>query len=109
MRDQPTGWFFNDIPRDQLNQPFRSLLPLRIIEVLPELSAPPALGIVPPGTSPKYAPDVRMILADAARQNQPIRVEFIAYAPIPDGGRDMRLKIKTRVPTASIKGAVGPL
>ena len=109
LRDQPTGWFFNDIPRDQLNQPFRSLLPLRIIEVLPELSAPPALAIVPPGTSPKYAPDVRMLLADAAKQNQPIRVEFIAYAPIPDGGRDVRLKIKTRVPTASIEGAVGPL
>jgi hypothetical protein len=112
LRDLPSGWFFSEIPRDQLNLPLRDLLPIRQVEVLKDVNlgavvAPPA-ALAPAIASPKYSLDLNAYLSDAANAVKPMRVELILNEDLPEGARVFRELLRLRVPKTAIEGVFGP-
>ncbi|QEL20067.1 hypothetical protein [Limnoglobus roseus] len=111
LRDQPSGWFFSEIPREQLNLPLRDVLPVRLVEVLPDLDLGPV--VVPPAPllpeveSPKYSLDLRDYLADPATAGKPFRVELVLDGPLPEGALQLRNSLRLSMPTAAMEGVYG--
>jgi hypothetical protein len=111
LRDQPSGWFFSEIPRDQLNLPLRDILPIRQAEVLKDVDfgavvAPPP-PLPPAIASPKYSLDLAAYLADPAAIAKPLRVELILSEPLPDGARVFRELLRLRAPKVAMEGVFG--
>jgi hypothetical protein len=111
LRDQPSGWFFSEIPRDQLNLPLRDLLPIRLVEVLKDVdlgtAVPPPAPLPEAIASPKYSLDLRSYLADPATAAKPIRAELVMNAEQPEGARALRELLRLRVPSAAMEGVYG--
>lgn len=111
LRDQPSGWFFSEIPREQLNLPLRDIMPVRLIEVLPDLAAGPVVAPVAPLpeaiASPKYSLDLRTYLADPATAGKPLRVELVLDGALPEGALELRNLLRLRLPTAAMEGVYG--
>src|SRR5579883_464253 len=106
LRDQPGGWFLADIPRDRLPLPVRSVLPVRTVEVLPEVEGlTPQLA--PASVVGKLTPDLRAALADPAAQGKPIRVEAILELPLGTAAPEFRARIRNSLPGAAVEGIVG--
>lgn len=111
LRDQPSGWFFSEIPREQLNLPLRDILPIRQVEVLPDLDPGPVVPPVAPLpeaiASPKYSLDLRTYLADPAAAGKPFRVELVLDGALPDGAIELRNLLRLRLPSAAMEGVYG--
>ncbi len=111
LRDLPSGWFFSEIPRDELNLPMRDILPIRLVEVLKPVDPGPAvpdLQPLPPAiASPKYEANLVSHLTDPAKAMQPMTVELLTGAPIPEGALSFRQMLRMRVPKAAIEGVFG--
>ena len=85
----------------------RTLVPVRLVEVLPE-PAEPTPAFQPPGLAPdKLSDGLRAIVSDPARQGDPVRVEVVLAAPPEAGGRDLRFRFQSQVGGASLEGIVG--
>ena len=107
LRGQPTGWFLATVPPAYLPSPLRTLVPVRLVEVLPE-PAVPTPAFQPPGLAPdKLTDDLRAIVSDPARQADPIRVDVILATPPAAGGRELRFRLQSQVSGASLEGIVG--
>jgi hypothetical protein len=75
LRSLPKGWFLGDTDRTSLPTPLKNVLPLRLIEVLPDL---PQARLKPnPVNAGKATADVLAILADPAKAEQPLVVEAL--------------------------------
>lgn len=107
LRGLPAGWLLAETPRVKLPEPMRSLLPIRLIEILPDLAAQP-LATAPPAASPKFTADLRAALTNPEFSSKPMRVEAVLAAPIPDQRR-YRQELLTRAPGVILEGIVGPL
>lgn len=111
LRDQPSGWFFSEIPRDQLNLPLRDILPIRQVEVLKDIDLGPVAAMpaaLPEAiASPKYSLDLAAYLANPANLTKPIRVEIAMTAELPDGARVVRELLRMRLPKAAMEGVFG--
>ncbi|OWK34852.1 hypothetical protein [Fimbriiglobus ruber] len=88
LRFQPAGWFLTAVPTDYLPSPFRDVLPVRFVEVLPDLPAPAAAAAAPPAAPPgdaaaaspalfKLTTDLRSVLADPAAREKELRADVI--------------------------------
>jgi hypothetical protein len=112
LRTQPSGWFLPAVPPESLPLPLRNVLPIRLVQVLPDLpatAAPPAEPAPPPGgakvLSPKLSPDLRALLAKP--QKQPLRVELILTDAPGAAWRDVRFRIRTAAEGVAVEGLVG--
>lgn len=115
LRGQPTGWFAAAVPLDLLPVPFRVALPVRIVEVLPELKVeavppPPALpaGIPPSAALSKLTDEVIAALADPMAQDKPLRVDVI-LEEMTSAWKEMRFRLRTATDGVGIEGQVGPI
>lgn len=111
LRDQPSGWFFSEIPRDLLNLPLRDILPVRQVEILKDVDLGPTAALSAPLpaaiASPKYSLDLQAYLSNPATGNQLLRVEAITSEPLPEGARNLRELLRLRVPTAVMEAVYG--
>lgn len=117
LRGQPSGWFVPAVPPESLPSPMRSVLPVRLVEVLPDLPAgaapppPPAEPAPPPAgapvSSPKFTPELTALLADPAAQDRPLRVDLILENEPREGWRDVRYRARTAADDVSVEGLVG--
>lgn len=112
LRWQPAGWFLPTVPFDQLPTPFRNVLPVRLVEVLPdapEQPAPPAPVLAPPGgrDNERYSQGIRAVLEDPAKANLPLRVEVILQEEPGRVTRDLLYRIRTTLDGAHLEGVVG--
>lgn len=111
LRDLPSGWFFSEIPRDQLNLPLRDILPVRQVEVLKDVDLGPVVPPVPPLpesiASPKYSLDLAAALAVPGAAAKPIRVEVIVNVVLPEGAREIRDLLRMKVPGTALEGVFG--
>ncbi len=111
LRDQPSGWFFSEIPRDQLNLPLRDVMPVRQVEVLKDVDF--GTAVAPPAplpeaiASPKYSLDLAAYLAEPGATAKPLRVELIMAEPLPEGARVFRELLRLRVPKVAMEGVFG--
>jgi hypothetical protein len=115
LRGQPSGWFLPLTHEDELPEPFKTLLPIRQVEVLSEEGAPaPVQGqaeLPPvPADQPqlgKLTADVRRVILDAAEKDKPLRVEvMLTYAP-DESDNVWREQIRVVNPTTTIEGRLG--
>jgi hypothetical protein len=103
LRDLPTGWFAADVPRDAADLPFRAVLPVRIVEVLP--TAPDTSATLPAEPPPsKITADARAVMA---QKDRPVRVELVLTAPLYGNSKDLRDRIRLVAPTALLEGIAG--
>ena len=115
LRTQPAGWFAPAVPLDQLPAPFRNVLPVRLVEVLPDLPAavlPPAAPPLPPAFAPaatKLTPGVVAAASDPASAGKPVRVELVLFGDPAAGWTDLRNRLRTSAVGTSIDGLVGPV
>jgi hypothetical protein len=101
LRNLPAGWFAAEVPKDEADQPFRSVDPIRVVEVLP--SAPNTSPTLPPDALPgKITPDARTVLATV-----PTRLELVLSAPLEGSSKDIRDKVRLVSPTSLIEGVAG--
>lgn len=107
LRGLPAGWLLQETPRSRLPLPIRSVLPIRLIEVLPDLAAPPRVAPIA-SVSPKYTADLRLALADTSLAGKPLRVEAALNVPI-DDHLAFRTDLKAKHPGISLEGVIGPL
>jgi hypothetical protein len=118
LRNQPSGWFAPAVPPETLPLPMRNVLPVRLVEVLPDLPAgaaeppPPAPPAPPPAgapapPSPKLSPELVALLADAAAQDRPLRVDLLLENEPREGWRDARFRARTAATGVSVEGLVG--
>lgn len=107
LRGLPAGWLLQATPRDQLPQPLRSMLPIRLIEVVSDLE-PLAVHVVPPAASPKFAAGLREALADPAFAGKPMRVEAAFDGAINDL-KNFRFVLESRIPGVKLEGVVGSM
>lgn len=106
LRDQPGGWFVADTPRDRLPLPLRSVLPVRVIEVLPEVEGlTPQLPVA--SVVGKLTPDLRAVLDNPAVKGKPIRVEAIFGMPLGDAVLAFRSRVRNQIAGSALEGVVG--
>ncbi|MCX7663979.1 MAG: hypothetical protein N2112_00370 [Gemmataceae bacterium] len=82
LRILPDGWLLPLTPNEVLPEPFKSIMPIRVVEVLGEAKEAPAEVTLPPipEGSPqflKFAPEIRRLMADETERSKPIRAEVL--------------------------------
>ena len=112
LRTQPSGWFAPAVGPASLPLPLRSVMPIRLVEVLPDAAAPsvapPPAGPPAPAT-PKLTPEARAAIEDPANQGKPLRVDLVLEAPPGLAWRDVKVRIRTSALGASVEGLVGTI
>jgi hypothetical protein len=113
LRDQPSGWFLSEVPRDQLNPPLRDVLPIRLVELLPDIDFGPVaapLSAVPEKLQANnYNRDLQAYLSDTANDGKPMRVELVFLSPVPDGAIALRDSLRLLAPTSQLEGVYGSI
>jgi hypothetical protein len=105
LRSLPAGWVVGGTDRSSLPLPIRSVLPLRIVEVLPDL--PPVVPPVVQSIDAKYSPDVKTIAADAAQAEKPVVVEAILVQETERITTELRSQLRTALPGIMVEGFIG--
>lgn len=91
--------------------PFSVTTPIRLVEVWPETPAPPVrppAPVTPKGTE-KLSPELRELLKDAAKVDQPTRLEVVLMQVPRDDERRWRVQLQDAAPDTVSEGRVGPL
>jgi hypothetical protein len=112
LRTQPSGWFLPLTHEDDLPELFKSMLPIRIIEVQPEKDPPapvagqPALPVPPPDQQylNKITGDLRRHVTES--KDAPVRVEILLVYTPREADDAWRLNIRN-VSGAAIEGRTG--
>lgn len=115
VRFQPTGWFLTERALNTLPSPFRNVLPIRVIEVLPDLpevqKAAPLGTNIPEGMSRyivnKLTDDLKLRLAEDGALESKLRVEAILDIEPIGGIRDLQLSLLSVSRTAKVEGLTG--
>ncbi len=103
LRTLPAGWFIGGADRAMLPSPLKMTVPIRVVEVLPDL--PAAAGPVAPPASGKLAQDVAVIAADMATAEKPLVVEALFEAV--GSEVDLRGRLRTALPGVGVEGFAG--
>lgn len=103
LRNLPAGWFASDVAKDQADMPFRGVLPVRMVEVLPAAPDSAAVLAVPPPPG-KITPDARALMTDP---NKPVRVELVLATAPKSGTVELRDKIRFGSTIALVEGIAG--
>lgn len=112
LRTQPAGWFLPLTHEDDLPEPFKLTLPIRLIEVQPEIDAPAVvtgqqpLPLVPPDQL--YINKITADLRRHATENKeaPLRVEILLVYSPNEGDDGWKQQIRN-VSGAAIEGRIG--
>ncbi len=115
LRTQPAGWFLPLVHEQDLPEPFKSKLPIRLIEVMPEEGAPVPTTAqetlpLPAPDQPaiaKVAADVRRVLLDPAKAMTPLRVEATLSFTPNESDTTWREDIRQMNPATAIEGLLG--
>ena len=113
LRFQPTGWFIGAVPFGDLPLPFRQVLPIRRVEVLP--TVPQVNAVVPPSIDPnqpnlaKLDAPLRAIYADAGQRQTPLRVDAVLGNAPGEAWPALRYRLRTVARDAGVEGLVGPI
>ncbi len=106
VRRQPTGWFLPATAPADLPPPLSGVMPVRVVEVLPDLPAD-AVPLPPSSDAPaKLTPAVDAVLADMVRANQPLRAEAVLDFPPEVGWPDLRSRLRV-LDGITVEGLVG--
>ncbi len=93
-----------------LPPPFANGPPIRVVEILPDLPqlAPRPAAPLPPPELETIGSDLRQLVADKAKAQEPVRFEAIlALTP---GGSDLDWKLPFQVaPNVAVEGRLGPV
>jgi hypothetical protein len=75
LRTEPAGWFLPVTPPDRLPPPIGDANPVRWVEVMPPVDAPPPFTpeVLTPARA-RLTPDLRALLVDPAAKESPVRV-----------------------------------
>lgn len=110
LRWLPAGWLSPETNPDNLPDPLRTLDPLRVIEVMPQIDGAVAdAGI--PAVEPaleKLSPDLRAVLANADAAAKPRRMEVIFFDPVQRGDLAWRTYIRS-AGMVTIEGQAGQI
>jgi hypothetical protein len=111
LRTLPAGWFAPAVPSDQQPAPFRSTLPIRFVEILPDpemiAEAAPIPGDMPKMTSPKFTTDAKNYVEDPANAGKPARVDLILEQEPGLDWQNFRERVRNTVEGCSVEGLVG--
>jgi len=114
LRTQPSGWFLPFTHEEDLPEPFKSALPIRLVEVLPEEGAPapvppqPALPPIPPDQPylGKLSSELQRYLLQEGKKDEKLRVEAILVNAPADDDTSWRSQLHLASP-GSIEGRLG--
>jgi hypothetical protein len=116
LRDEPSGWFFTNTPRDNLPRPLGDRSPILWVEVMPAVEPPPPFVASPPTAARgKMPPELRAVIDNPALRETPLRVLVIFTGSIDNRIEELRSQLAARFgPTAKrtpdgaeVKGADG--
>jgi hypothetical protein len=115
LRTQPTGWFLPLTHIDDLPEPYKTVLPIRLIEVMPEEGAPAPVAMqqpLPPipAEQPQLAKltaDLRRRLLQEGKKDEKLRVELVLVESPGEADNSWREAIIRANPTTSIEGRLG--
>jgi hypothetical protein len=122
LRYQPSGWFLPEsapelnarlpdgTPTPHLVRPFGDVVPVRVVEVLGVVEAPPASVALPPIPSEqphlnKWTADLRRRLAEEGARDRPLRLEVVLATTPQETDKEWRRPFA--VVGAVIEGRVG--
>lgn len=94
---------------EKMPAPFATINPIRGIEVLPGLPLPaarPATTAAPAGQE-KLSDDLRAVVADKARAEQPLRFEVLLSAVPASGDKSWQRALRLAAPGLAIEGQLG--
>ena len=106
LRTLPGGWLFSGSAKASLPAPFNSNVPLRFIEVLPDLPAD-AVSFAPATNLGKLTAELKAIVDDPAQADKPLVIEAIFEGDLGTSARDERIALKTLATGSSVEGFVG--
>ena len=115
LRGQPSGWFLPITHEDELPEPLKTKLPIRLIEVQPEDGAPapvmsqaslPAIAPEQPQLV-KLSADLRRYLLEDGKVVVPVRVEVTLDHTPTEGDNSWRERLRFANPATTIEGRIG--
>ena len=105
LRSLPKGWFLGDTDRTSLPTPLKNVLPLRLIEVLPDL---PQARLKPnPVNAGKATADLLAVLADPTKADLPLVVEAVLEIDTSDSSAASRRLVAGEFSGVSVEGLAG--
>jgi hypothetical protein len=107
LRSLPGGWFLGGSDRPLQPLPFRSLVPVRTVEVLPDLPASEPATALPEGG--KLTPEVKAIVDDAATADKPLVVDVILDRDTSDQPAAVRRALNAALPGIAVEGLAGSI
>ncbi len=104
LRALPAGWFVGSGDRSSQPLPLRGVVPVRLIEVLPDLPA-----VVPPdlSASEKLSQELTLALQAPDAAEQPLVVEVILEGDVSDRAIETRRLVSSALPGMAIEGVAG--
>jgi len=99
LRGEPGGWFLADSPMELLPSPFKDVLPVRWVEVLPDADTAP---LAPPAPTGKLTPALKAALAEMLAG--PVRVEATLDLPAEAILESIRVKLRSDYPGSTLLG-----
>ena len=104
LRDEPSGWFLANTPRDNLPRPLGDRNPIRWVEVMPAVEPPPPFVAPPlPAARAKLPPELRAVIARSRAQGNPAARP--GYFHGVDRRPDRGTPVATRRPVRSLREA----
>ena len=105
LRSLPPGWITGGTDRDDLPLPLRSVLAIKLVEVLPDLPvAPPLAALTDLG---KLTADLKAVVADPATATSPLVVEAVMEYETAGFGPEIRDKLRLAIPGVLVEGFAG--
>jgi hypothetical protein len=105
LRSLPKGWFLGETDRTSLPVPLKNVLPIRMVEVLPDL---PQARLKPnPVMASKATADVLAVLADPAKAELPLVVEAILELDTTDASATSRRLVAAEFSGVPVEGLAG--
>lgn len=102
LRSLPGGWFVGGSERFAQPLPFRGVLPVRTVEVLPDL--PAATPAPAPADGGKLTPELKAIVDDKAAAEQPLVVEAVLERDTSAEPTSVRRALKAALAGMAVEG-----
>jgi hypothetical protein len=93
LRSLPAGWLFPEVRSDELPSPLSRVLPIRLVEVLPDF--PENQPIQEPANLGKLSPEVLTLATDPKTADQPVYIEVVLDEEITTVSRDIRSRLRS--------------
>lgn len=105
LRSLPGGWFVGGSDRSSLPLPIRQVVPVRVVEVLPDL--PASAPAAPAPEVDKLTADLAAVVADPAAADKPLVVEAVLYRDTAGEQAGVRRALKAALTGIAVEGLAG--